>query len=154
MQTKEIVRRVSELCQPLCEQAGVSLWDVCFEKEGQKYTLTVFIGKPDGIAIEDCEKISRALDPQLDDPAFDRMPPYTLSVSSAGLERKLQKPEHFEWATGKKVEAGFYRAQQGARALSGELISYDGKVLTLSLNGKPTAIPMADVSSVRLVFDM
>ena len=101
MQTKQVVARVSELVQPLCRQQGVSLWDVTFEKEGQKYFLTVFIDREGGIFIEDCEKISRELDPLLDGREFDSLPAYTLSVSSAGLERRLVKPEHFAWEIGR-----------------------------------------------------
>lgn len=154
MQTKQVVARVSELVQPLCRQQGVSLWDVTFEKEGQKYFLTVFIDREGGIFIEDCEKISRELDPLLDGREFDSLPAYTLSVSSAGLERRLVKPEHFAWAMGKKVEAGFYRARQGARNAVGVLAGYDGETLTLECGDKSESIPMAEVSAVHLVFEM
>ena len=93
MQAKELVRRVEEMVMPLCEANGVLLWDVEFEKEGGQYMLTVTIDREDGVDIDHCEKISRALDPMLDAKEFDSLPPYTLCVSSAGLERRLKKPE-------------------------------------------------------------
>ena len=96
MQAKQIVARVEELVRPLCEQAGVSLWDVEFEKEGGQYMLTVTVDHPEGVNIDQCEKVSRALDPMLDAKEFDDMPSYTLCVSSAGLARRLKRPEHFE----------------------------------------------------------
>ena len=87
MQTKELIRRVEEMALPLCEQVGVSLWDVEFEKEGGQYMLTITIDREDGVDIDQCEKISRAIDPMLDAREFDALPPYTLCVSSAGLEK-------------------------------------------------------------------
>ena len=77
MQAKQIVARVEELVRPLCEQAGVSLWDVEFEKEGGQYMLTVTVDHPEGVNIDQCEKVSRALDPMLDAKEFDDMPSYT-----------------------------------------------------------------------------
>ena len=95
MQAKQIVARVEELVKPLCEQAGVSLWDVEFEKEGGQYMLTVTVDHPEGVHIDQCEQVSRALDPMLDAKEFDDMPSYTLCVSSAGLARRLKRPAHF-----------------------------------------------------------
>ena len=95
MQAKQIVARVEELVRPLCDQAGVSLWDVEFEKEGGQYMLAVTVDHPEGVFIDQCEQVSRALDPMLDAKEFDSMPSYTLCVSSAGLARRLKKPEHF-----------------------------------------------------------
>ena len=71
MQAKQIVARVEELVKPLCEQAGVSLWDVEFEKEGGQYMLTVTVDRPEGVNIDQCEQVSRALDPMLDEKEFD-----------------------------------------------------------------------------------
>ena len=59
MQAKQIVARVEELVKPLCEQAGVSLWDVEFEKEGGRYMLTVTVDHPEGVQIDQCEQVSR-----------------------------------------------------------------------------------------------
>ena len=94
MQAKQIVARVEELGRPLCEQAGVSLWDVEFEKEGGQYMLTVTVDHPEGVNIDQCEKVSRALDPMLDAKEFDDMPSYTLCVSSAGLARRKADRGH------------------------------------------------------------
>ena len=75
MTQKELVRRVSELARPLCGEAGVSLWDVTFEKEGKNHVLTVFIDRDEGVNIQDCETVSRALDPLLDAREFEALPP-------------------------------------------------------------------------------
>ena len=61
MQTKELIRKVTEKCLPLCEAEGLSLWDVTVEKEGRSYALAVYIDRDEGVFVEDCEKISRWL---------------------------------------------------------------------------------------------
>ena len=152
MTQKELVRRVSELARPLCGEAGVSLWDVTFEKEGKNHVLTVFIDREEGVNIQDCEAVSRALDPLLDGREFDSLPPYTLTVSSAGLERPLTRPEHFAWARGRDVVVGFYRAIDGQSEREGKLLDYDGVQLTLDCGGETVVLAMADVARVRLAF--
>lgn len=153
MTNKELIRRVTGLAEPLCADAGVTLWDVTFEKEGKNYVLTVFIDKADGIFIEDCERISRALDPLLDAPEFDGLPTYTLTVSSAGLERKLLRPEHFAWALGKQVEITFYKARDGQSTLVGTLKEKTDQALTLLLeDGREEILDSAAVAQTRLYF--
>lgn len=150
MQTKELIRRVEEMALPLCEQAGVTLWDVEFEKEGGQYMLTITIDRDGGVDIDHCEQISRAIDPMLDAKDFDFLPPYTLCVSSAGLERRLKKPEHFAKYIGETVEVKFYRAIDGAKIVEGKLMGYDNGNVTVEVGGQTVVYEAADVASVRL----
>jgi ribosome maturation factor RimP len=153
MTGKELIRRVTQLSLPLCESAGVSLWDVTFEKEGRSYGLTVIIDREEGVFIEDCEKVSRALDPVLDGPDFASMPNYTLTVSSPGLERKLSKPEHFEWALGQTVEVSFYKSENGAQSVVGELLEKTETGVRLALPEGETEIPQEKIAAVHIYFD-
>ena len=153
MQTKELIRKVTEKCLPLCEAEGLSLWDVTFEKEGRSYALSVYIDRDEGVSITHCEEVSRALDPLLDDKAFDSLPPYTLTVSSAGLERPLLRPEHFRWAEGKPVRLSFYKAQDGADEAVGTLVSHDGVQITVLEGEAQKTFAAADVARVRLHFE-
>ena len=153
MTNKELVRRVTDLVLPICEQTGVSLWDVTFEKEGRQHVLTVYIDREEGVDISHCETVSRALDPQLDAKVFDSLPPYTLTVSSAGLERPLIRPEHFQWALGKEVRLGFYKARNGADEAVGKLLSYDGVQIVIEENGEEKTFALSDVARVRLHFE-
>ena len=137
MQAKQIVARVEELVKPLCEQAGVSLWDVEFEKEGGQYMLTVTVDRPEGVNIDQCEQVSRALDPMLDEKEFDDMPSYTLCVSSAGMSRRLKRPEHFQAFMGQTVEVG-----------------YDNGAVTLEVNGEQTVYEPKDIAAVRLAVEI
>lgn len=152
MTQKETVRRVTKLALPLCEQAGVKLWDVTFEKEGRQHTLTVYIDREDGVDMNNCETVSRGLDPLLDAPEFDSLPPYTLTVSSAGLERPLSKPEHLAWALGKDITLHFYRPLNDVREMTGTLTAFDDAQLTLTVDGAETVIPRAAVAQAKLYF--
>ena len=153
MTNKELIRRVTELVTPICGEAGVTLWDVTFEKEGRQHVLTVYIDREEGVNITHCEQVSRALDPQLDAKVFDSLPPYTLTVSSAGLERPLTRPEHFQWALGKAVNLGFYKATNGANELVGKLISNDGVQIIVQEGGEEKTFAVSDVARVRLYFE-
>lgn len=152
MTQKEAVRRVTQLVLPLCGEAGVSLWDVTFEKEGRQHVLTVYIDKEPAVDIGDCERVSRALDPLLDAPEFDSLPPYMLTVSSAGLERPLSREEHLRWALGKEITLRFYRPLNGARELTGTLRSFSEQELLLQTEAGETAVPRAAVAQARLSF--
>lgn len=150
MQTKELIRRVEEMVLPLCQANDVTLWDVEFEKEGGQYMLTVTIDRAEGVDIDQCEKISRALDPMLDAREFDSLPPYTLCVSSAGLERRLKKPEHFARYLGETVEVKFYKPMDGAKVVEGTLKAYDNGDVTIEAGGQTTVYEAKDIAAVRL----
>lgn len=154
MQAKELIRKVWEKCAPMCEAEGLSLWDVTFEKEGKNYFLSVFIDREEGVFVEDCETISRALDPFLDEKQFDSLPAYTLMVSSAGLERRLVRPEHYEWAMGRMVDVSFYKAQNGSTGLSGILKTKTQDTIVIDQNGTLTELDMALVALVKLHFEI
>ena len=154
MQAKQIVARVEELVKPLCEQAGVSLWDVEFEKEGGQYMLTVTVDHPEGVHIDQCEQVSRALDPMLDAKEFDDMPSYTLCVSSAGLARRLKRPAHFAAFLGHTVEVGFYKPVGGAKQIEGTLVAYEDGCVTIETGGQQTVYEPKDNAAVRLAVEI
>ncbi|MCQ4021976.1 MULTISPECIES: ribosome maturation factor RimP [unclassified Ruminococcus] len=89
------VDNVTEIVKPIIEQLGLSLWDVRFVKEGAEYYLRIFIDSENGITIEDCENVSRAVDLPLDE-ADPISQSYCLEVCSPGIERELKKEEHFQ----------------------------------------------------------
>jgi ribosome maturation factor RimP len=86
---------------------GLSLWDVRYVKEGAQWYLRIFIDKPDGVSIDDCEKVSRAVNDPLDalDPIENA---YCLEVCSPGIERELKCIEHIEACEGWDVEVKLY----------------------------------------------
>lgn len=129
---------VSGLAGPVAAQFGCGLWDVEYVKEAGQWYLRVYIDKEGGVSIEDCENVSRALDPILDekDPIAES---YIFEVSSAGLERSLKKPEHFPPFIGKTVEVKLYSPLNGSKSYTGELAAYrDGDITLRREDGELT----------------
>jgi ribosome maturation factor RimP len=140
---------VSALALPIAENIGVELWDVEFVKEGSERYLRIFIDREDGITIDLCEGMSRSIDPLLDD--LDCIPePYILEVSSAGLERELKKPEHYERFIGAEVEVKLYKAVDGAKKFAGRLLSCSGGGVSIDAGGKIYSFESSAVSQTRL----
>ncbi len=136
---------VAELAKPFVEQAGCSLWDVEYVKEAGEWFLRVYIDKEGGVCINDCEAVSRPLSDALD--VADPIPgSYTFEVSSAGADRALKRPEHFEQCMGQQVDVKFYRPVDGSKEYTGALAGYaDGDV---TVDGR--TFPKKDVAQVRL----
>ena len=110
----KITDLTAQLARPVVEANGCSLWDVEYVKEAGSWYLRVYIDKETGVSIDDCEAVSRVLSDLLDeaDPIQD---PYTFEVSSAGADRALKKPEHFQAYLGAQVDVKFYQAKTGRR---------------------------------------
>ncbi len=147
---KNVVGRVEEFTRPVVEELGYILWDIEFEKVGSLYELCVYIDLEDRtVDIEDCEKVSRALDPLLDryDPIDDQ---YTFYVSSAGLERTLKKEWHFKRFIGSSVEVKLYRAVNGQKTMEGTLKDYNDGDITVQVNGTDVLVAAPDVAKCRL----
>lgn len=140
---------VTELAAPIAEAHGCELWDVEYVKEAGTWFLRVYIDREDGVSINDCEAISRELDPILDE--RDPIPgSYTFEVSSAGAERPLKKPSDFERFTGHLVEVKLYHAIEGRKNHIGTLSSYDDGAVEIEISGKKIRFEKSDVAGVRL----
>ena len=143
-----VEKTVWDLALPVVEQAGLELWDVEYVTEaGQKY-LRLYLDSPDGVTLDDCEAVSRAMDPILDekDPVPDS---YFFEVSSAGCERALKRPSDFERFLGSNVEVKLYSAADGAKQWVGKLIAYDDGDITVDAGGEHR-FTKKQVASVRL----
>ncbi len=145
------VESVTNLVKPIVEQLGLSLWDVRFVKEGAMWYLRIFIDKADGVTIEDCEKVTRAVDKPLDelDPIEQN---YCLEVSSPGIERELIKNEHFEEFLGAPVMIKLIRPDENhIRELKGTLIANEKDSVTVSLkSGEQKNIMKKDTVYIKL----
>ncbi len=145
----KIVGIVTELARPIVEQLGCELWDVEYVSEGGQWYLRIYIDKEGGISIDDCENVSRAMDPILDekDPITSS---YIFEVSSAGLERTLKLPAHFQRFLGENVEVKLYKPLDGAKLYSGTLSAYENGGVTLDIGGKAVTFTKEQIASVRL----
>ena len=152
---KGIAQIVRELAEPLAEDFGFWLWDVEYVKEGADYYLRITIDSPEGITIDDCEKMHRAIDPVLDeaDPIEGF---YHLEVSSTGIERELKTDRHIQASEGWSVEVRLYAPVNGSKNYVGELLPLGegGEVRILcDANGEEMAFPRASVASLRTRYD-
>ncbi len=144
-----IAQRVYDLALPLAQEQGIEIWDVTYTKEAGEWYLRVYIDKPDGVGISDCERFSRAFDPILDE-ADPIEGSYTFEVSSAGAERELKRPEHFQRFLGSNVEVRLYKAADGSKTWTGTLTAYaDGGVTILSA-GTERTFDKAAIAQVRV----
>ena len=134
--------------RPAAERMGLTVWDVTYEKEGGEYMLTVTLDRESGVSIDDCEALSREIDPLLDRENYIT-DAYTFCVSSAGLERRLTKPWHYDALMGEKVELKFYRAIDGQKSVVGVLEGYSPDGVTL--DGR--LYPHADIAAAKRYFE-
>ena len=126
-------QKTEEILQPLMEANGFELVDVEYVKEGGTWYLRAYIDKPGGIAIDDCELISRALSDELDAQDFIE-DSYILEVSSPGLGRPLKKDRDFERSIGQEVEVRTFRAIDGQKEFTGILKNYDKDSVSIALD--------------------
>jgi ribosome maturation factor RimP len=148
---KSIKETVREAILPTVTELGYQIWDVTYSKIGADYHLEITIDSENGINIEDCEKVHRAIDPILDevDPIEDA---YYLDVSSPGIERELRTEEHILWGVGQKVEAKLFAAVNGMKSIVGNLESFvDGKITIKNDAGEYTLDKTA-VSKMTTIF--
>ncbi len=149
---KNIAETVRQGIQPVADELGLTIWDVEFVKEGAKRILRVTIDHEDGITIDDCERMHRAIDPVLDemDPIDTA---YDLEVSSPGIERDVRTDAHIDACVGERIMVRFFAPFEGKKSLEGFLEGRDeaGNVL-LSLDGETRTLPRSLIAKMQTVF--
>lgn len=140
---------VQALAEPIAQANGCDIWDVEYVKEAGTWFLRVYLDRDDGVTIDHCEAVSRALDVKLDevDPIEGS---YVLEVSSPGADRVLRRPEHFRRFLGEQVEVKLYRPIEGAKVLVGALRSYEDGGVTVETKEGPRTLAKQDIAQVRL----
>ena len=140
---------VSALAAPAAAELGLELWDVEYVREAGQWFLRIYIDKDGGVGIDDCEALSKALDPLLDeaDPSPDS---YVFEVSSAGAERELKRPGDFARFMGSHVEVRLYTAVAGSKTHVGTLTGYEDGAVRIESAGKEYVFEKAQVAKVRL----
>jgi len=148
---KKITELTAELAAPAIAEAGCTLWDVEYVKEGGVWYLRVLLDKEGGVDILDCETVSRKLSDLLDE-ADPIEGSYTLEVGSAGAERALKRPSDFARFLGSPVLVKLYRALDGRKEIPGVLTAYDADSgdVTVAAGGREQTFAKRDVALVRL----
>ena len=142
-----------DLLQPVLEELRLRAVDVEFVKEGGEYYLRCYIDKDGGVGIDDCENVSRRIDPLLDTGDFiDEA--YTLEVSSPGLGRPLKRPRDYEYAKDREVEIRTFKGIDGRKEWKGVLVSWDkDTVMIRDEAGEDRTFSKKEISLIRLAMD-
>lgn len=144
--------RTEELLLPIVESFGVEIYDVEYVKEGADFYLRAYIDKPDGVNIQDCENVSRALSDALDKEDFME-DAYILEVSSPGLGRTLKKDKHLEKSLGKEVEVKTYKPIEKQKEFAGVLKAFDENTITITDESGEKVLNRTDIALIRLALD-
>jgi ribosome maturation factor RimP len=145
----KVTELVASFARPIVEAHGCSLWDVEYVREGDQRFLRLYLDKDGGVDITDCEAISRAVDPILDEK--DPIPEsYTFEVCSAGLERALKRPSDFERFMGSKITVKLYRPRNGLKELPCILRGYEDGKVTVEAGKETITFEKSEVALVRL----
>ena len=148
---KKITELVAEMAAPVVAEAGCTLWDVEYVREAGAWYLRLYIDKVGGVDILDCEKVSRAVEPLLDE-ADPIEGSYTFEVSSAGAERPLKRPSDFAQFIGSPVAVKLYQNRDGRKEFAGHLKAYDEATgaVTVTIGKDDTTFTKNEVALVRL----
>ena len=148
---KSVKDTVREAILPTVTGLGYRLWDVTYSKIGADYHLEITIDNDEGININDCEKVHRAIDPIIDecDPIEGF---YYLDVSSPGSERDLRTDEHILHCLGWQVEAKLFAQKDGRKSFVGTLVSYEEDVITIKEGDTEVALKRDEVSKLTTVY--
>lgn len=146
MKVTEIVQKLAE---PVVREHGCTLWDVEYVREGDQRFLRLYLDKEGGVNIDDCEAVSRAMDPLLDE--ADPIPEsYHFEVCSAGLERVLKRPSDFARFLGSPVTVKLYRPLNGRKEIPAVLTGYDDGRITVEAGTETITFEKSQVAQVRL----
>ena len=145
----KITEIVAGFAKPVVESFGCELWDVEYVREGSDYFLRLYIDKEGGISIEDCEAVSRPMSDLLDE-ADPIEGSYVFEVSSAGADRVLKTPEHFEQFMNTEGEVKLYRPREGRKEFVGLLQSYADGGVVIDMNGQSAEFTKQEIALVRL----
>ena len=153
MRIVKVTDIVREIAEPIVQAQGLSLWDVEYVREGGEWFLRIYIDRPEGVDIDDCEAVSRAMDPILDerDPIPDS---YHFEVCSAGLERTLKTPDHFAAFLGAEVLVKLYKPRDGIKEFPGTLLGYEDGRVSIRFGEQTLTFEASEVALVRLRVDL
>ena len=141
------------LLGPVVADLGYELWEIEYAPRAGGGLLRLYIDSPDGISLDDCEKVSRAVSAVLDE--ADPIPnEYTLEVSSPGLDRVLRTQAHFARFAGERVKVEMIAQINGRKRFQGRLQKVGESEITLDMDGSEVTLPIDDIHRARLVPDV
>ena len=151
----KIEEKVEELIKDKIENIGYSLYDVEYAKEGPNYYLRIYIDSPNGIDLNDCEKVSNEINDVLDEANYIKEQ-YFLEVSSPGIERILRKDSHLKQNIGNQVEVKLFKKDEnGNKSYIGELKEFDEDTITVKATDKidEVKIERKNIAQIKTIYD-
>lgn len=147
--TRSVEETVRSLAAGAVRGEGMDLVDLEFRREPAGWVLRLFVEKPEGVGLNDCQRISEVVGTLLE--VEDPIPhPYTLEVSSPGLTRPLRRDEDWERALGKLVKVITRQAVAGRQDITGRLKEVRAETLVLDVGGTATEVPRELVARARM----
>lgn len=148
----KIEKLTYDLASPIVNAEGYEIYDVEYAKEGPHWFLRLFITREEGVNVDDCETISRAVSTILDEKDCIQTN-YFLEVSSPGIERNLRQEEHFSDAVGEIVKVKLYKDIDGAKEIEGELVSSDRLVIVVQTQNSQVEIDKKNIAKANIKFE-
>ena len=146
MAQSDLTRVVEPACRALAGQLAYELVDVELVRDGSSRYLRIYIDKPDGITLNDCETYHRAVMPLVERVDYD-----FLEVCSPGIDRPLKKQEDYDRHAGEQVEISLYRPVDKRRKFEGELISLQDGVVTILAPDGERQFALRDIAACKPV---
>ena len=147
---KEVIALVNTLAEPLCENEGMELVHVEYQRESAGWVLRLYIDQPGGVRLEDCSRVSRQLG-DLIDVTVENIGPYSLEVSSPGINRPLGKTSDYERFKGNMARIRTSVPVDRQKKFEGILSGLKDGVVILLIDDKTVAIPFQTITRARLV---
>ena len=152
--TRGIAEKVWEIAEPLADSLGIWIWDVEFVKEGARRVLRITVDSEEGIDINECEALHRAIDPLLDEADLIEEQ-YYLEVSSPGIERELKTDIHLEACEGWDVEVKLYAPVNGSKSFRGVLLPIgENNTIRIQSNDSVIEFKRSSVAKISTYFEM
>jgi ribosome maturation factor RimP len=156
---ESVVERARRTLEPVLVRDGYELVEVEWVRGGGRFTLRVYIDRPGGVNVDDCQAVSRIIEPILDVEDFIE-PAYDLEVSSPGLDRPLRTPEHFARWAGQRVQVKAYGPVPGTaegspprKSWTGKLQGYERGAVLVDVDGVLHRIPHEQIAKAHLEYD-
>ncbi len=147
---KQIVEQAWAIADPVCIDEGMELVFIEYRREAQGRVLRIYIDKQGGVTVDDCVQISRQMS-DIFDATLKDIGPYSLEVSSPGINRPLGRREDFDRFSGEKVHIKTRRAINGRKNYKGILRGIDKGVVTVCCDDEEISISLKEISIARLV---
>lgn len=147
-----MAKKVKEICEekisPIIENMGYEVVDVEYSKKSDGMNLIFYIDKENGVQIQDCELVSKTIDPVLEELNPTNDAPYILSVSSPGIDRPLTKERDFNRNLNKEISVTLFAKKDGQKKFEGKLISFDEKSITIESKNKTISFSRKEIAHI------